>query len=244
MSQLIIWGYNMLQLDTIAFSFNTQQPFFKNISLTFDRPQLYFIQGKNGSGKSTFFRIFRGDIKNNEYISGSIILDNQSIALQDKTATQSLRQHIKIVDQNINDMIADQLTVAENIKLASIATYPFLRPLPPLQKDNLLAKFNIDTHQYVYGLSGGQKQILALAMIVQKPIRILLLDEPTAALDEKNVHIVLQYLQELAQSHNIIVIIITHDQALVKKYGRGRCLEIQEQSDGTRTIQQTIITHV
>jgi ABC-type lipoprotein export system ATPase subunit len=230
----------MLQLNGITFSFNGKQPFFNDLSLQFDRHQLYFIQGKNGSGKSTFFRILRGDIKNTEYISGSIIINNQSIALQSKIPALSLAQHIKMVDQNINNMIADQLTVAENIKLASIATFPFLHPLPLLPKDNLLTKFNIAMHKHVYDLSGGQKQILALAMTVQKPTHILLLDEPTAALDEKNANLVLQYLQELAHSHNIIVLIITHDRQLVEKYAQGTYLEIKEQPDGTRIIQPTI----
>jgi ABC-type lipoprotein export system ATPase subunit len=98
-------------------------------------------------------------------------------------------------------------------------------------------EFNLNLKKNVQQLSGGQKQILAIMMALQKPTQILLLDEPTAALDEKNTHMVIQFLNTLAQERNLIIIIITHDKELTQTYAHNRTITIKKDAGDTRTIE-------
>jgi ABC-type lipoprotein export system ATPase subunit len=107
----------------------------------------------------------------------------------------------------------------------------------------MLQEFNIDIHKKVDELSGGQKQILAILMALQKPTKLLLLDEPTAALDPKNAHMVMQCLQKLAQELDITVLIISHDKELVLAYAPGYYFEITQDDNDVRTIEVQKFTH-
>jgi ABC-type lipoprotein export system ATPase subunit len=87
-------------------------------------------------------------------------------------------------------------------------------------------------------LSGGQRQILAILMALQKSASILLLDEPTAALDDKNSSMVMSFLNELlATDKNLTVLIICHDKELVDTYAHSQYHQIEVHDDNTRTIE-------
>ena len=83
-------------------------------------------------------------------------------------------------------------------------------------------------------MSGGQRQMLALLMVTQKPIDLLLLDEPTAALDSKNSDYVMQGIRTLAQEKNICILCISHDADIIKKYA-DYIITIAENKDSLKT---------
>jgi ABC-type cobalamin/Fe3+-siderophores transport system ATPase subunit len=85
-------------------------------------------------------------------------------------------------------------------------------------------------------LSGGQRQLLATAMVLQKTTRLLLLDEPTAALDLENAHHVLSVLCDIAEKESFIVMAIIHDQALLAQYASR--IYIHKISVGAKGISQ------
>ncbi len=230
-----------LKIEQLTFKFHNQSNyFFHNISLRFEANQLHFIQGKNGSGKSTFFRILQGKIYDNERLEGTLYVNNQKYAISNSQFNnKKLTQYIKMVQQKFDTMIADQFTFEQNLQLAQLATYPGLKTLPTNNPfEHILKQFAIDKKKPAHLLSGGQRQILTILMVLQKPTHILLLDEPTAALDEKNAQIVLQFLTFLSQSMGLTILIISHDKELIKTYAQSKYIEIQEHEHGIRTIQK------
>ena len=235
---------NVLSVEHLSFQFNKQRShFFKNLNTSFADSNLHFIQGKNGSGKSTFFRILQGDIHQDEQVSGTILLNEKRYTLKNNTVPSELLDHIHSVRQNIDLMIADQFSVSQNLSFAQLPRYPgFTVPkLPQKSMCTLLSNFNIDLDTHVHRLSGGQRQILAISMVLQRPTKILLLDEPTSALDPKNTQMVMDCLQKIAQSLEITVIIITHDKELVSNYTTHGYHELFEQADGIRAIHHRSI---
>ena len=81
---------------------------------------------------------------------------------------------------------------------------------------DFLKEFNIPLNVPVENLSGGQRQILSILMCLQKPTSILLLDEPTAALDTKNAQLVMSLLKTLQQEKNMLILMICHDPELLE----------------------------
>lgn len=206
----------------MSFMFPQQQKFFfKDVSLHCLPGKLNFLQGKNGSGKSTFFNILQNHIPHNAQLTGDFIIDGQKMKPQDVT----------MVVQNIDEMIAPQFSVKQNMQCVNLLRYPGLQDLPEAQNLSMLKEFNITSNKCIDELSGGQKQILAIVMASQKPTKLLLLDEPTAALDPKNAYIVMQCIQKLAEELDITVLIISHDKELVGTYAPGYYFEIKQDND-------------
>ena len=220
---------NALTVSNLTFSFEKNgPPFFREVSCSFPENRLHFIRGKNGSGKSTLFRILRGKTDVSEKVTGSITLEGQRLDLSKAEDLWTLSNRIKMVQQRFDSMIADQFTFRENLRLANLPTFPQLTPLPdhrPLPQ--LVSRFGIDFDKPAHLLSGGQRQILSILMVLQKPIGLLLLDEPTAALDEKNASMVMDFLGKLRSSTTLTILIICHDRELVQNYATEHYFEIE-----------------
>lgn len=218
---------------------STDQPFFSNISLTLEEKKVYVVEGKNGVGKSTFFSLLQGTNSPNSEITGSVTYDSAAHKITHNHLPHEVISQVKTVVQDTAKMIVPVMTVQENLQLAQLSHYPTLRPLahhasiPEIMKD-----FTLDLSSSVEHLSGGQKQILAIIMALQKPTKILLLDEPTAALDDKNTQLVINFLTTLAQKLNLIIVIITHDKDIINKCGSGQRILIKNTENQIRMIEQ------
>ena len=230
-----------LELKEVSFGFaRHKKMFFHKISAQFPAGALHFIRGQNGAGKSTFFNILRGMIHEQEHISGTIVVDGVCNKLDnsDRDALSNLKDIIKLVQQNFDLMLADVLTFEQNLQVARLCTYPGLTQLPNHQKLPLFVeRFGIPKHKPVHMLSGGQRQMLAILMALQKPTKILLLDEPTAALDGHNAKMFMDFLQSLVAESGLTILIISHDRELVEHYAQQRYyhIAIDEQS-GLRSL--------
>jgi ABC-type lipoprotein export system ATPase subunit len=211
-------------------------PFFNGVSVQFMPGVITFVKGKNGSGKTTLFRILHGDINNLEQFQATFELDGQEYKVINNKVAPEYTGQVQQVVQNINSMLADQLTVEQNLQMAQLTRVPSLRSLPKLSElPMILRDLGIKRHDYVAQLSGGQRQILAIAMMLQKPTRVLLLDEPTAALDTKNADLVMKAIQEIAHKQQLVVLVISHDKELVEQYARHEYTEIHVADNGTRS---------
>ena len=231
-----------LELHNVHFSFaNQAKPFFRDLSVTFPAGALHFMRGQNGAGKSTLFNVLRGLIHAQERIGGTMIFDGVQLPLDghNTTSFNALQKSIKLVQQNFDLMLADQLTFEENLRAARFGLHPELASLPPLQQlPVFIERFGIQYHKPVHLLSGGQRQVLAILMALQKPTKILLLDEPTAALDVHNSKMIMEFLQLLVEDTGLTVLIISHDLELVTQYAKKHHYRFTVHDDGTRSVER------
>jgi len=226
-------------LEQVSFKFANHQPyFFKNVSLALEAGMHYFVCGKNGVGKSTFFRILLGDIGDQEYCSGTLRIHDKNFDIQEDI---SYRKYVRLLQQDVDTMLVDILTVKENLQCALLPRFPGLGSFPGVVGSDFLVACDINLDQRVSSLSGGQRQILAIIMALQKPTYILLLDEPTAALDKDNAFKVMEFLQKIAQERNLVVIMISHDTELMSEFTLGESYIVIEEQQGIRQIRHRAI---
>lgn len=218
---------NVLSLRNVTFGFaGVQRPLFYNVNVSFATGKIHVIRGRNGVGKSTLFRILQGQVYPGEQFSGSLYLDNRKY---DERALKKceLKDMLQLVPQKFDCALADECSFDQNLALAQIPYLPRLTGLPKKQVvPDFIERFGIDVNKPVKQLSGGQRQILAIVMALQKSRKILLLDEPTAALDEKNAHMVFSFLQELVATYQMTILIICHDKGLADKFAPDGHFEI------------------
>jgi len=230
----------LFTIKNLQFSFDetSNQLFFNDVSCEFKKNTMNFVRGKNGAGKSTLFRILMGKIERSELIQGTITVQGHSVDLAQPEQREKLKQYIRLAPQKFDEMLADQFTFTQNMALAALPKYPGLEKFTQATTvPELVNRFGINYEVPVGMLSGGQRQILAILMALQKPTSVLLLDEPTAALDDKNASMVIAFLNALLQADTeLTVLIICHDKELVEQYANHHYHQIEVHADNTRTI--------
>ncbi|MCL5436960.1 MAG: ATP-binding cassette domain-containing protein [Candidatus Dependentiae bacterium] len=233
-------------VKNLSFSFSRKErPFFDSLEFTLSPASLTFVRGRNGIGKSLLLRILSGNVHAYERCTGTITLGGKEYELGGSQAfPQKYRDAVRMVHQKFDLMIADQFSFIENIHLARLPKYPGLRmQAAPITLPTTLNHFAIDLEKPVHLLSGGQRQILATTMAIQKSTTVLLLDEPTAALDYQNARTVMQFLKELTQTAGLATIVISHDHELVEQFAEDHYFELEvDENTATRTLKKRAIT--
>ena len=184
-----------------------------NINFDFPRSGLYIIYGASGSGKTTLLNCLSGLVP----FEGSIEIDHQNIeSLSDNELSALRLTSYGFVFQDFK--LFENETVLANL----------LFPLETLNHPSnnikhrkcldLLALVGLENKekQIVNKLSGGEKQRVAIARALINDPKVLLADEPTGALDEKNGQEVMSILKTISCSS--LVIVVSHDRDLTKKY--------------------------
>ena len=185
----------MISCKNISKSFPGQNVI-ENFSYRFNDTGLYLLYGESGSGKTTFLNILAGFLL---FEGGSIEWNGQIFKEQiDNVITKETVEYI-----TQDSFFVDFLTVADNLRLITNDDTAISDALTRVSlADKLL--------QYPSTLSGGEKQRLALARALLSGKRVLLLDEPTAALDDENKKSVLRLISCL--SVEMLIICSTHDE--------------------------------
>lgn len=217
-----------IELKNLSVSFATNKKFlFNNTHYTIEENTLTFVQGKNGAGKSTFFKLLTADKTVQPHSTGTLTRSGTTYNLNSPAYTQYAQKNITLVPQAFDELLVPDLTFQENLACAHLKQYPTafsyvtVPRLPPLA-----ATFNIPTTIPVAMLSGGQRQILAILMTLERPTSLLLLDEPTATLDEENTHLVMDFLKTILQKQIVTILMICHDPSLYQ-YATGPLIKIE-----------------
>lgn len=209
-----------IMITNLTFVFPSGKHLFDNRSIDLSGPGFYFLTGKNGVGKSTLARIISGLTSPHEKISGTISFDHAHYDLSAQATRNFLYEHVAYVSQRTDDMVAPHFTARENMALAALPRYPGLGILK--KYDGQI--FGIPMDIPAKNISGGQRQLLSIAMMLQKKPLILILDEPTAALDEQNAIMIMDTIKTL--SAQILCICICHDEELIARYARGKNIRL------------------
>ena len=194
----------ILELEKISLKFGRKQ-ILDNLNLKLNNGQILGLLGPNGVGKSTIFNLITGLISPD---FGSIIIDSK-VVNQYPIYQRTLKFKIGFVPQ-YGGFFHD-LTVYENLK--AIAEITIDNQSYRNEKINsLISKFELDPIRDIKAdfISGGQKKKLVIALALVSDPKILLLDEPFAALDVMTIKTLQEIIVDLQSNNNISVILCDH----------------------------------
>lgn len=204
----------MLELKNISKSYGDQL-ILNNISFQVKERELVSILGPSGSGKSTLLQII-GLL--NKADSGSIFLDNiECTSLKENNLIDFRNNKLGFVFQFHN--LLGEFTCEENIKMPLYIREKSLLNSQHELFEKIVKKLSIDQliKKMPHQLSGGEQQRVAVARaLINKP-RILLADEPTGNLDNKNAVNLYELFLELKEDWKQSIIMVTHNENLTKQ---------------------------
>jgi simple sugar transport system ATP-binding protein len=207
-------GQDVLRAENIVKRFGSVTAL-RDVSMHLRKGEVLGLIGDNGAGKSTLIKIITGFHRPDE---GKIFIDGEEVQLRSVSQAQSLG--IQTVYQDL--ALVNDLSVYHNMFLNGEIT---LRPLPFLNNRKMKEQArrhldeigvsipSIDTE--VAMLSGGQRQAIAVARAVYANAKILLLDEPLAAMGAKEGAMILDLIQRLKDEREVSMILIAHNYAHV-----------------------------
>jgi ABC-type sugar transport system ATPase subunit len=210
----------------------------RDMSFTLLHGEIHAIVGDNGAGKSTFVHIASGAT---EPTGGELFFEGRPIRL--RTPVDALEAKIATVYQNL--ALVGGRDIAENIflgrepvnRLGFVRANYMHRAANRLVRD--LEQANItDIYARVGDLSGGQRQAVAIAREIGTGSRVLLLDEPTAALGVRESHEVLSLIESLRDAERGIIIIAHNLEHVFRVADRITVLR-RGQDVGTVTVEET-----
>lgn len=184
----------------------------KDINLCVQPGERIVLCGPSGSGKSTLIRcINRLEIAE----KGSIHIHGTDITRGDAAAVTALRD-VGMVFQHFN--LFPHMTVLDNCTLAPVSVKGLARRVAEEKARSLLERVGMVAHadKYPTQLSGGQQQRVAIARTLCMDPQVILLDEPTAALDPEMVKEVLDVMVQLASS-GITMLCVTHEMGFARQ---------------------------
>lgn len=195
----------MIEVDGVSHRFGPRVVL-SSVSVSFDQRRVGVV-GANGSGKSTFARLLNGLVRPT---AGRVRVDG----VDTKRDGAAVRKRVGFMFTDPDNQIV-MPTVAEDVAFS-------LRKLPrasvALRVSSLLAQFGLADHadHPAHLLSGGQKQLLALASVLALDPQTIVCDEPTTLLDLRNARLVGRTLHELPQR----IVLVTHHLDLLADYDR------------------------
>lgn len=184
----------------------------KGINLDIYENELVVILGESGCGKSTMMNIIGGM----DYLTeGSLIIEGKDYSHpSDDELTRFRRNYLGFVFQSYNLM--PNLTAIENIRFIAELVNDPMDPAEALSKVGLASRAN----NYPAQMSGGQQQRVSIARAIVKRPKVILADEPTAALDYTTGLEVLKVVEDIVKNHGTTVIMVTHNVEIAKMADR------------------------
>ncbi len=207
-------SHGNIDIKNLSFDYNGSRPLFNNLNLHINSGDHVAFVGQSGNGKSTLIKLIMGYY---QVPDNTIFIDNQDI---NQYNIESLRKQICYVNQNsklFNMSIYDNISYGNNLSHSDIDQM--------IQKIGVGRIFDglkngLNTSAGVNGdqLSGGQKQMIHILRAIGKKNKIIVMDEPTAAIDVSNRDLVIRAIIEMSKGKTLLL--ITHDDTLLKTCNR------------------------
>jgi simple sugar transport system ATP-binding protein len=218
----------IINLSKIYKSFGAVQALI-DFNVSINAGEVVGLMGDNGAGKSTLLKIIAGNFLPT---SGSINFSDKEVIFNNPNDAR--KSGIEVVYQDL--ALCDHLTAAKNIYLSrEIRKFGVLLDHKKMNDSaqTLLDELNSSARpdDVVTGMSGGQRQAIAIARTRLSAPKIVLMDEPTAAVSVAQVPVILQYIKKL-QEQGIAVLLISHrlpdvmnvcDRVVVMRLGEKVC---------------------
>ena len=193
----------------------------KQVDLHVNKGTTVLITGESGSGKSTLLNMIGGL----DFVtSGTITVNKMEITAMSEQELTSYRNkvigfifqfHYLLKDFSALEIMMPCLIANKSLRESKQLAWQLLKDIGLQKRKN----------HYPYQLSGGERQRVAVARALINQPDIILADEPTGNLDERNSAIVLNILFELVEKYNKTLIMVTHDVGIKKRVNESYVLE-------------------
>lgn len=216
----------MLELKGITKIYNpgsvTEMKLFDGLDLTVEDGQFICVVGGNGSGKTSLLNVICGSVP---IEGGQVLLDGKSI-----NSMKDYRRYATMgrVYQNPSSGTSPKLTVLENMALADNKGHPYGLQIGVNKKRVDFYRRELQAldlgledklHVKMGSLSGGQRQAVAMLMATMTPLRFLILDEHTAALDPKTAEKIMELTGKVVREKGLTAMMVTHNLRYASQYG-------------------------
>lgn len=202
----------MISTKNIIFSYNKDQSFILP-DLYCEAGNTILITGDSGKGKTTYLHILAGLLSPS---TGNIEIDKTDIVPLSESKRDKFRgQNIGIVFQK--SYFVSALTVLENLEMAS---WLVTGKKNSARAKKLLEQLDItnQANKLPNQLSIGQQQRVSIARALMNEPKVLLADEPTSSLDDKNAENVITLLTSMSKEYKTALVIVTHDNRIKEKF--------------------------
>ncbi len=197
----------VVELEGISKSFSGVKAL-ESVSLKAFAGECLGLVGENGAGKSTLMKVLSGVWPYGDY-SGRILLNGEEQKFPGPREARDAG--IAIIHQELS--LFEELTVAENIFISEFPQFAGVLKMKELyaRTEELLKKFNfqISAENRVKNLSVGERQLVEIARAFTKPVKVIIFDEPTSALTDKEVDTLFNLIKDL-KKRGVASIYISH----------------------------------
>lgn len=205
----------LLELENVSYSYQDgkeKNKILDHASYSFEKGKIYAVVGASGSGKTTTLSLASGLDKPDE---GKVLFKGKDI--QEIGLNKYRREDISIVFQSYN--LIYYMNALENV-MSALEIAGIKRKDKKEYCLSILEQLGLSKDECkrdIRQLSGGQQQRVAIARAIAREVDLILCDEPTGNLDEKNSLDIMNTFFDLAHIHHKCVILVTHSPTLAKK---------------------------
>jgi len=193
----------MLRAENISTGYGKKQVLF-DVSLEVRQGEIVLLAGSNGSGKSTLLKAIYGMLP--QWNNGQIIFDGENIT--GKPTAALLKKGLLYIPQKNN--LFEDLTVKENLEMAGITLDKNTLKQRTEQALTVFTSLTPHLHRTPMKLSGGERQLLTLAMASLHQPKMILIDEIVNGLAPQNISLVDENLKELNNNNGTTLLIVEH----------------------------------
>ena len=208
----------MLAFQNVSFSYDGEGPVLENLSFSIEKGESVGLIGANGAGKSTIMKLLLGLLTG----KGQILVDGLPVT---KGNLPRIRQKIGFVLQDSDNQMF-MPTVYEDM-IFGPRNYGLSKEEAEHRVDQVLERLGLQAlkHRYNHKISGGEKRMAAIATILAMEPEMILMDEPSTALDPVNRRTVIHTINSLPQtkliaSHDLDMILDTCGRVILLSHGK------------------------